>query len=150
MRYFPSGLSLKQHRHYRLHRCSLKQHIGRFFSKDTPKFDPYALMSGVRTISYTVNTLLGLTCETKQYPMLTWSFEQHLVWRDNPNPNTSSIPSFRCTAFLKQLIDHRLCSTSQYMKRYLLKHCQFSLKGGCISVQWSAKLLDRQVLKHIS
>ena len=33
--------------HYRLYRCSLKQHIG-LFSRDTPKFDPYSLGSGVR------------------------------------------------------------------------------------------------------
>ena len=33
--------------HYRLYRCSLKQHIG-LFSRDIPKFDPYSLVSGVR------------------------------------------------------------------------------------------------------
>ena len=42
--------------------------------------------------------------------------KQHLVWRDTPNPDTPSLPSFRCSAFLKQLIGHRLYSTSQYIK----------------------------------
>ena len=55
----------------------------------------------------------------------------NVVWRDAPNPDMPSLPSFRCSALLKQLICHRLCSTLQYMKRYLQKHCQCSLKDGC-------------------
>ena len=32
--------------------------------------------------------------------------------RDNPKPNTPSLPSFRCFAFLMQFLGHRLFSTS--------------------------------------
>ena len=87
---------------------------------------PYCLAS--EAILNTVNTPLGLTCETKQYPMFTWSLKQHLVWRDTQNPDTPSLTSFRCFKFVKQLIGDQLCRTSQHMKRYLQKHCQFSLK----------------------
>ena len=139
MHYIPSGLSLKQH--------SVALPTVQVFSKTTdwscsevyPKFDPYPLVSGVRNHFLHGQHSFGGNLRNKTVAHV-YLIDLTLVWRDNPN-----LPKFQVFCILKQLIGHRLCSTSQYMKMYLQKHCQFSLKYRCSSVQRSAKLLDRQM-----
>ena len=79
---------------------------------------------------YTVNTPLRVTFERKQHlTILTWSLKQYLV---GGIPQILTPPTSQVSGVIN--IGHQLCSISQYLKRYLQKHCQLSLKDGCLSV----------------
>ena len=122
--------------------CSLNQYIG-LFSRDTPKFDPYSLMSGDQSHFIHSQHASGINLWNKTVPHVyviaktTPSLEVHpKSW--HPFPHKSQV-----FQVYKALNGDQLCRTSQHMKRYLQK-----LWNAITALWWDDSLYDGTLLLY--